>query len=535
MLAVQQRFFVPENTEEEEPPIFDSEPTMLRQSDFEHGTLRITESGLYVLAEDIVFEPVDFTPSTSKYSDRYTGGAYHLGFFAAITVEAANVVLDLAGHTLSQSRLHNLEQRFFALIELADQPFLPKQGPSDFGADIVAASNVWILNGVLGKSSHHSIHGNSNKTVRVRNVCMEDFEVAGLALNGCSDVVVEQCRVGPSSQEVPVSANYSQSRFLLPVLKQVDGWREVRPGVTVASVTSELEERLNATRTKVMAGEEVTDPLFSLPNGLTDGAVVGIQIHPPGIAIKGFQKDWTRGRQENIVVRNCHVIGLNSMSQEAVALNKLNVEDTTQYPTKKVQSGVFGAVLRFDRIVGESNEYVADPLTDGLFAVWKFLGKGNIDEAVYEWAANGTPLPGEFYPVLAGDSMHHLMKGNIGIFLSGCYRFVVENVSIEGVLNQGAMSAVQVPGAQFHTDMNMPRYNGNMCRGVMLATCHQGMLRGVSVRDLFTMQQPVGIESFGPTQDVVVVNPSIQLNRGIAMLGGGMVQKGEKRAMHWVS
>ena len=507
-----------------------SHVTPLTQSDFAQGTYRITTPGAYVLTENIVFHPDNFTPT----GERYSGGAYHLGFFAAITIETSDVLLDLNGFTLSQSKLHNLQQRFFALIELADQPFLPSQGPSDFGEQLDAAKRVWIRNGILGKSSHHGIHGNNNTSIHIKNICIEDFEVAGIALNGCNDVTVEQCRIGPSSKKVPVAAAYSQSRFLLPILQQLPGTSILRDGVTVESVRTELNARMETTKTQVMAGETVTDPLFALPSGLTDGAVVGIQIHSPGIAVKGFQKDWERGSQTKIVIKNCHFLGLNAHSQEAVAYNKLgeNMEATT-YASKKVQSGIFGAVLRFERILQSDGSYQPDPLTDGLLAMWKFAGKGNIDNDVWEWAMKGEALPDTLYPVLAGDSMHHLMKGNIGIFLSGCVGFQVENVVMEGILNQGTMSAVHLPNARFHSDMNMPQYNGNMCRGMMLATCKQGTIKKITIKELFSLQQPIGIQTFGLTSDVTIEDPSIWMHRGIALLGGGMTQKGENKAMHW--
>tara|TARA_B100000886_G_scaffold334577_1_gene290303 strand:+ start:1716 stop:3371 length:1656 start_codon:yes stop_codon:yes gene_type:complete len=500
----------------------------LTQADFTNGTYRITSPGSYVLTEDIVFEPADFTPS----GDQYSGGAYHLGFFAAITIETSNVLLNLNGFTLSQSKLHHLQQRFFALIELADQPFLPSQGPSHFGDELNAASSVWIVNGILGKSSHHGIHGNNNRDIHIQNICVEDFEVAGIALNGCKDVTIEQCRIGPSSQNVPVSAAYSQARFLLPILKQVTGTLPLRSGVTAATVLADLETRMEATKTQVMAGEPVTDEMFALPGGLTDGAVVGIQIHSPGVAINGFQKDWERGSQTNIVIKNCHIQRLNAKSVEVVAYNKLNPDPALSYASKKVQSGIFGAVLRFERIMDADGTYKPDPLTDGLFAVWRHFGKGNIDDLVWQWAMKGADFH-TLYPVLAGDSMHHVMKGNIGIFLSGCKIFTVDNVTIESILNQGAMSAVHLPNAQFHSGMNMPRYNGNMCRGMMLATCFGGLVKNVSIKDLYCMQPPIGIETFGPTGNVVVENPTILMHRGVALLGKGIVQQGDKKAMHW--
>ena len=96
----------------------------LRQSNFTKGTVRITKPGIYILQENINFEPNpnhDFMPTGAQIaSGQYPvglAGAYHLGFFAAITIEATGVILDLNGKTIQQTKLHSLQQRFFANIE----------------------------------------------------------------------------------------------------------------------------------------------------------------------------------------------------------------------------------------------------------------------------------------------------------------------------------------------------------------------------------------------------------------------------------
>ena len=80
----------------------------LYQSDFNRGTYRITKPGLYQLQESIVFHPQpthDLFPTDLQLQGEYPGrpGPYSLGFFAAITVEAKDVILDLGGHTIQQS------------------------------------------------------------------------------------------------------------------------------------------------------------------------------------------------------------------------------------------------------------------------------------------------------------------------------------------------------------------------------------------------------------------------------------------------
>lgn len=125
----------------------------LSNTDFEGGTYRITQSGTYIVMEDIYF---NFNPPAQEVMDgdafspngidgpelhwyptreqaavrgQYPGlydyiGAYTLGFFAGITVETSYVTIDLNGHSLQQAVPFYFQQRFFALIELASQPFV---------------------------------------------------------------------------------------------------------------------------------------------------------------------------------------------------------------------------------------------------------------------------------------------------------------------------------------------------------------------------------------------------------------------------
>lgn len=47
-----------------------------------------------------------------------------------------NIVLDLNGHSIQQTEEHALMQRFFAVVETASGPFIPKQGPGHFGKKV---------------------------------------------------------------------------------------------------------------------------------------------------------------------------------------------------------------------------------------------------------------------------------------------------------------------------------------------------------------------------------------------------------------
>ena len=116
--------------------------TPFTQADFKNGTVRITTSGCYYLAEDIEFspnskccdywprlnDPPHYTAADGSRLPLYPTGPYSLGFFAAITIEADNVVLDLNGKTLSASLPMSLKQRFMNIIQVSSRVFESHDG-----------------------------------------------------------------------------------------------------------------------------------------------------------------------------------------------------------------------------------------------------------------------------------------------------------------------------------------------------------------------------------------------------------------------
>ena len=96
----------------------------LSQSDFAHGTYRISTPGTYRLMEDIDFEPRPDNDHWNPFDDpNYPINQFYLGFFAAITIESNDVVVDLNGHTLQMSKKFYLLQRFFIVIEVKGKMF----------------------------------------------------------------------------------------------------------------------------------------------------------------------------------------------------------------------------------------------------------------------------------------------------------------------------------------------------------------------------------------------------------------------------
>ena len=243
----------------------------LRQNDFENGTVRIRVPGIYVLMEDIIFNPNEDNDFLPKHKDIISGlyptnmkGPYHLGFFAAITVETDDVIIDMNGFSLLQSEKHNFQQRFYANIELANAPFITKQGPGNFqgGTPYKAAKNVLIygrgftsLNNKiipkskLGLSSHHGIHANIANGVIIYNIHFSDYEVAAIALNGTTLGILSDIYAIKTKKEIPVLSTYSQARFIRTFLNVL---KEKYPnftfnGKTTVEISTSLENDLENT------------------------------------------------------------------------------------------------------------------------------------------------------------------------------------------------------------------------------------------------------------------------------------------------
>lgn len=245
---------------------------MLKNDDFHTGTFRIRSPGLYVITEDIVFNPDSHYLTTNE---DYTGHPmFSMGFFAAITVECNGVIIDLQGHSIRQSYEHYFEQRFFTIVELARSAFIEGQGPgsvqsSESEAQHVA-SDCMILNGTLGLSSHSSIHGNNNTCVVLQNLTLRDFEVAGIQLNGVHNAFIDRVYM-QGAECAPVA---SEAFSMLLHLKELtvnadlyaDGSGEESPS------TAELQTIADALRAPFRAADEsaTQDKDIQVPNRLKD-------------------------------------------------------------------------------------------------------------------------------------------------------------------------------------------------------------------------------------------------------------------------
>jgi hypothetical protein len=437
-----------------------SNPIILKQSDFDTGTYRILKPGYYVLGEDIVFHPnpeYDFKPTAQQFkTNSYPVHPYRLGFFAAITIETHDVILDLNGYSISQSKHHNIMQRFFALIELANTPFIPKTGPANFGDTISAANNVIIKNGTLSLSSHHSIHGNNNDKIYIHDIIFKDFEVAAIALNGGNHLYIKDNEIQGTNTRISSNAMLSQCLFALPFLKTI---KENYPNAHLTTIHGEkhidtilekveMETNLFFDSQLNNNGTSYTG-LLSNKSGLLDGNVYGIVLNSKGPVIGKFKSfSPTNTRNAFIMITNIVIKNIVSDGLEIIGYGVNNGLSDGSYGKDQLV-GPVGDIVQFANVLDENGFYYGNTLTDMQLIINKYgvekheKGTSNIPIQIIEALEQGEkPMPTilaeyDMYPIQERDSMGHHMKGNAGIFISQGQHIIVKNVTIDNVINNG--------------------------------------------------------------------------------------------------
>lgn len=449
----------------------------LSQKDTENGTIRIREPGYYVLSEDLIFHP---NPSNSfkPTSEQTIGGAdavyplaphgaYNLGFFAGITIESDDVAIDLNGFKIEQSPEFNLLQRFYAHIELASSPFIPKQGPSNFGDSIKVPTNVMIKNGTLGKSSHHGIHGNSMTNVTIEDVTFENFEVAAIALNGGKNICIKDCIIKQMNTNIKTLSLFSQSLFTLPHLKRIESRDSTlslnlnSESKTITTIIEELEREVELAKNYAL-NDLPYNGILKNHSGLYDGNAYGIVLTSRGVVIGDFKPmrpDDMEGNQD-ITIQNVSINNIITDGVEIIGINcdeNTNDADEVKAYGKDQFVGPVGDVLDYDLITDLDGKYKPNVYTNAQLIISKHgidkseKGTANISEEIINWAESDSSIYGMIrenrddpmedgkcnYKIVGRDSMGHVMKGNIGLFISQGKNIRANNIKINNIVNKG--------------------------------------------------------------------------------------------------
>ena len=439
--------------------------TVLRNSDFATGTYRITEPGQYCLGEDIVFSPnpqARGRPTDAQRQGEYSSDAYRLGFFAAITVETNDVVIDLGCHKLEQSELHRRQQRFYAHIELGQSPFPTGAGPADLGVFGDRCERVIIRNGRLGRSAHHGIHGNNPTVVLIEKLDISEAEVAAISINGGSHLAIRNvdCKdIGLS----PANSKLSQAIFLLPFLERLlarqgdatfpfaDGTRSLR--TTVRTLISDVDRAWGGDVPAYMAAQ----------NGLSDAHAYGIVLAGRGIHIGPIKRGTEPGFNENLFLRDI-TIDVKTAATEVTAHRPAyaDASDDGRAYGSGGTTGPVGDVLDIDFGSASDGTYKGNPLLDGqvllgALASKEHKGRSNVGGDIIQWAQGGV-LGGS--RITGRDSMGHVTKGNIGIFMPQACGYDVRDICVLNISCDGTANSVWAAIVAFVEDCGLAPTKG---------------------------------------------------------------------------
>ena len=497
----------------------------ITQNDFEHGTYRITKPGLYILYDDIVFNPL--TPPDLQLT-RYNHPAYSMGFFAAITIECDGVVLDLNKHSIQQSYEHYFSQRFFSILELANSPFVPSQGPGTLNtatAGFVSATNCLVLNGTLGLSSHSAVHGNNNRNVVLQNLCLQQFEVTGVQLNGVHNAHVENVVMNAISTSPLADMTFTFLQHAQELEDLVDAAEPptatAHPSIDVTQVLESaqyvrtllqtpftkaaaedpkqlaVEQKLSQIWTELTAAANDTAnathnniPLFLHKfvntEGIPDGsALYGVLINSSGVAVgelaaacpMAAQSDSTCRRSCEVSIYRTTVsnMKLHSLETIGIKVGDATIKDKTG---ALVKAGNLQSCPNW--LLSQLRILLNDPIQENTDLSNALLGT----------------LPFETFVANSGatffnnsDVMAHVSKGIFGIRVENTDHFTLKQICVHEMSNTSTASTVSVPTPPTPLTMNSPdttmvlNFTGSDIRGVFGAACTRWNAVNVEVKD----------------------------------------------------
>ena len=487
-------------------------PTYLYQKDFVDGTYLIDKPGYYVLKEDIVFNPNpnhDYRPRDDQVKYKLPG--FVLGFFAVIAIYADGVYLDLNGFTIKASKEFTLQQRFFSIIELANAPFVFKEGPGSFSTatSFVPASNTIVRNGKLGLSSHHGIHGGMCSNILLEKLSIENFEFVGVALNGCHSILAHKLSIKNNRQDIPVLATYSAARFAVQFAKRVLSMAGVSVGqkTELSRRVSILQNEMDNTFREVMATGKTTSKLFRNESGLADGNIYGFLVKNRGLAVDELvTPDPSVIKTRNVFLRKVHCENLVCRVDEILGIS--------QKGGLSLQVDTAGAVLQIDHIKDGAGIYRGTSLSDVQLYLAELaaslnipIGKLNITSDVVEWSKSGQSIStvldkGYFYKT-GTDSMGHFCKSSFGYRFDATDNLILEKCSFYKVKNFARIGC-DFPNCKVaEVNRRNGHYPGASSTGLNLAYCSNVLIRNFRGKKIFAKDgDAIGIRAMFGSENV---------------------------------
>ena len=296
--------------------------TPLCQKSFNSGTYRIKTPGIYKFVGNVTFNaPVE---EESKRPDTPINGYW----FAGLTVECDNVVIDGQGYTfsVSPSYIQNNLVGTFADVLLGNNQFsgvvfggAGSQFPDT--TSYVAANNVSVKNlNIVGKSSHFGIMGNNNDNINIDNCNISDCQVSNVYMQSVQGFVLTNSNLSGSTTPVTIIQDQTQ----------LDLMEQQYPKLIAAGVPGAAAQ-FAALQAYVAANPARFDPV---PMAFPSSALYGVFLVPGPTALfpqpmnaetsaisASFAGGFRNGEyNENVTITNCNFSNFITSFNEIVAI-----------------------------------------------------------------------------------------------------------------------------------------------------------------------------------------------------------------------
>jgi hypothetical protein len=219
------------------PQVSEVPEVIITQRDFSSGTYRIRKSGIYRLKEDISFNPSPEDETSRK--DRPQGG-----WFAAITVECDDVIIDLNGHIVDAGGYSTGET--FALICLNQVCPRVSQLWTTYTENLTMRRRIIVQNGILGKSSYAGIFINGNTDITLRRLKIENFNNVAIVMDKFDNVCFSDSEIRGSINFADTSLRDWILRSLITRVSSQDIGKDPR-GLMMASLAGSLISEIQRT------------------------------------------------------------------------------------------------------------------------------------------------------------------------------------------------------------------------------------------------------------------------------------------------
>ena len=293
--------------------------------------------------------------------------------------------------------------------------------------------------------------------ILIKNIVFKDFEVAAGSFNGGNNLFIKDCKVLNSNQNIPALSTLSQCQFdskFLDILKSnypnaylknKNGKRYIND--IILNANNDMDRFLNS-----QLNSEKYNGILKNKANLLDGNAYGFSFNTKGPVVGDFKQLRTNESfgNENILIENTEISNIITKPVEIIGYGyKSDIEKPEELGYGKSQIvGPVGDVIDFNNVFDEQGFYIGNELTDIQLIINKYRkdkqngGTANLSKKVIEDIEN-CKIPfsqiikkHDLNPIEGRDSMAHIMKGNMGIFISQGKNVVIRNNKISNIVNK---------------------------------------------------------------------------------------------------